>query len=164
MTINMAENLLSATASLTVGPLEPGDYTLFAQATDLSGNRADAAFQYAVRDTVIPPGEAQLGDSLAYVYPNPFSALASEGDGMTRFSLPATGGALVQIKIYDFSGMFVSTVFDGALPRTGFEPIWRAQNDHGEQVASGVYLAHIRMSAGGQTKEQIVRVAFKKKG
>ncbi len=83
---------------------------------------------------------------------------------MTRFSLPATGGAYVQIKIYDFSGLFVSTVFDGALPQTGFEPVWQGQNSHGGEVAGGVYLAHIRMSANGQTKEQIVKVAFKKQG
>ncbi|HEY3295941.1 MAG TPA: hypothetical protein VGL38_10920 [bacterium] len=163
LTIAIAENRRTATANLAVSGLERGEYTLFAQASDLSGNRTTAAFQFFVRDTVTPPGEPQLGDSIVYNYPNPFSLLPNEGGGMTRFSLPATGGAFVQIKIYDFSGQFVSTVFEGNLPSTGFEPVWRAQNDRGEQVASGVYLAHVRLKAGGQTKDQIVKVAFRNK-
>jgi hypothetical protein len=164
LTVDLAENRVSAVASLAVSDLAEGHYVLLAEGADMAGNRNSTAYSFSVTDTsTAPPVNPELGDSLVYNYPNPFSPLPGEGGGGTKFSVPASGGAMVQIKIYDFAGSFVRTVFDGPLPYTGYEPIWLAQNENGQQVASGVYLAHVRLTAGGETRQQIVKVAFRNK-
>jgi hypothetical protein len=163
LSITMAENRLSAVAALAVDNLAAGRYELLAEGADVSGNRSSAGFSYTVVDTTTNPPGGQLGDSAVYNYPNPFSSLPNEGGGMTHFSLPASGGTFVQIKIYDFSGLFVRTVFDGNLPFTGYEPAWRGENENGVEVAGGVYLARVQMRAGDQSRQQVLKVAYKRK-
>jgi len=81
----------------------------------------------------------------------------------THFRLPVTGigGVTASIKIYDFSGEYVATVFEG--PLTTNDIPWAFVNYNNEQVANGVYLAHVKTSASGKTREDIVKVAFKNK-
>ncbi|MBU0692760.1 hypothetical protein KKC97_08805, partial [bacterium] len=100
-------------------------------------------------------------DGETYNYPNPFTP----EDEYTTFVLPLeegfTGAATVKIAVYDLAGHFVANVWDG--PYYEGEPLtWRGVNEHGGEIANGVYLAHITVQAGGKTVENVVKVAYKK--
>lgn len=138
--------------------LTSGQYILYAEGADIMGNAAYANWTFVVYTEPQPePGEIIETES-AFNYPNPF-----EFGGETRFRIPVTGtlGVSVQIKVYDFAGQFVANVYDG--PYAGGDPIWNGRNENGETIANGVYLAHVITSAGGKTREDIVKVAFKNK-
>jgi hypothetical protein len=131
--------------------LEVGQYMLRAVVTDLGGNVAMAEWIYRVGE----PVPVIVGKS--YTWPNPFVP----GD-VAHFELGVGGEGLafVKIKIYDFAGQFVCTVFEGQY-QPGADICWDGQNDKG-YVANGVYLAHVVIEAGGKVSDEILKVAFKK--
>ncbi len=100
-----------------------------------------------------------LLNQIPYNYPNPFDA----GE-QTRFWLPLSdgGGAQVQIRIFDFAGQLVKDLYNGTVT-TATVIEWNGTNNAGARVANGVYLAHVRLGAGGGVKEDIVKVAFRSK-
>ena len=154
LTVTMSGNRRTATASLQVENL-PGDCRLYLEASDMAGNRLSMNWLYVT--AFIPPPARILDHETAYNYPNPFGP----GEG-THFWLPVTPGmgAHVEIKLYDFAGMYVATIYDGYL-MPGSEVEWTGRNGDGQMVANGVYLAHVITSADGKSKEDIVKVAFK---
>ncbi len=132
--------------------LEVGQYMLRAVVTDLGGNVAMAEWIYRVGEPV------PVISGKSYTWPNPFKPgetahfeLAVAGEGM----------AFVKIKVYDFAGQFVATVFEGNY-QPGQMIVWNGQNDKGQEVANGVYLAHVVIEAGGKVSDEILKVAFKK--
>ncbi len=150
----------SGTATLQVAApgLAVGDYILNAYVADIAGNSTTMSWTYRVRVLFVPEPFG-LGAEAPYVYPNPFMP----GD-IAKFHISLTGNvgsASLEIKIYDFSGQFVATVWDGSYSPSAGEPEWAGINENNEQVANGVYLAHVRVSAGGATREEILKVAFK---
>jgi hypothetical protein len=156
LTVTISGNRRTATAQLRVENL-PGDCRLYLEASDMAGNRLSMNWLYAT--AVIPPPAKILDHETAYNYPNPFGP----GEG-THFWLPVSPGtgAHVEIKLYDFAGMHVATIYEGYL-MPGTEIEWTGRNDDGQMVANGVYLAHVITSADGKSKEDIVKVAFKDK-
>jgi flagellar hook assembly protein FlgD len=126
-----------------------------AEVSDIAGNRATEQWPVRVGFKTIPL------DGETYNYPNPFT----KEDGYTTFVLPigedAGPGASVTIKIYDFSGRFVATVYDGVLADYGTPITWAGTNDKGEEVAPGVYMANVTVSGSGKTVNNIVKVAYK---
>jgi hypothetical protein len=155
----------TGTARLAVSNLAVGSYRLYAHLADIAGNGVDANWNYSVIDTTTPPVRPDsLTRESAYNYPNPFTP----ADGGTQFHLPivggGAGGSTVSIKIYDFSGQFVATVYEGAVTNAE-DPnlVWNGTNSDGEMVANGVYLAHVKTTVNGQVKEDVVKVAFKNK-
>lgn len=159
LTINLAESRAQANAMLRVGALPLGSYRLFAEASDLAGNRVDSIWTYTVGAAGEPETPADFVSGIPYNYPNPFDAGTN-----TRFWLPLSdgGGAQAQIRLFDFAGKPVKDLFSGAVTSaTVIE--WNGTNNSGERVANGVYLAHVRLSAGGRVKEDIVKVAFRSK-
>ncbi len=154
--VSIAGNGLTGYATLAFSSLTAGDYTLHAEVSDLAGNRATGEWtqRVGVREGVIG-GET-------YNYPNPFTP----EDGFTTFVLPLEAGSgrpdYVSIKVYDFSGRFVATVYEGSPSNNSTEYTWAGVNDNGEEIANGVYLANVKVSAGGKTVENVVKVAYKK--
>ncbi|NUO18032.1 proprotein convertase P-domain-containing protein [bacterium] len=154
--VSIAGNGLTGYATLAFTGLESGAYTLHAEVSDLAGNRATGEWGQRVGYPDILVG----GDT--YNYPNPFTP----EDGYTTFVLPieegSGNGAYVSIKIYDFSGRFVATVFEGSLADNNRAITWAGTNDQGEEVANGVYLANVTVTGTGKTVNNIVKVAYKK--
>jgi hypothetical protein len=156
-TVELSNNARSGRAFFTVETLESGWYDLFFQVEDVAGNRVTETWQYRVgtgEPQVDPNGET-------YNYPNPFTP----EDGYTTFVLPLeegfTGAATVKIAVYDLAGHFVVNVWDGPYYE-GESLTWHGTNEHGGEIANGVYLAHVSVQAGGTTAEHVVKVAYKK--
>jgi len=77
--------------------------------------------------------------ALGQNYPNPFNP-------QTRidYELPVT--SYVKISVYNLSGQFVRTLFEGEQSAGRYVVSWDGANANGERAASGVYL--VRMEAG----------------
>ncbi len=84
------------------------------------------------------------------------------GHGANALEAGSGNGAYVSIKMYDFSGRFVATVYEGTLADNNTAITWAGTNDKGEEVANGVYLANVTVSGDGKTVNNIVKVAYKK--
>jgi len=157
MDVNMNALGTEALVRLTVSnPLARGTYVLYAECANVAGNRGEGNWTFIVSGFDAPD---VIETETAYNYPNPF-----EYGEETHFVVPIMGGGVgsfVRINIYDFAGQHVRKVFEGTWMNV--EPIWDGRNDDGEFVANGVYLAQVVTQAGGQTKEDIVKVAFKNK-
>jgi len=79
------------------------------------------------------PGGARV--SLA-AYPNPFNPHLT-----IRFSLPTEAeGTLI---VYDVTGRQVRVLKTGQLTQSANEIVWYGQDDHGQDVASGVYFVRL---------------------
>jgi hypothetical protein len=154
--VSIASNGRSGSARINVLSLAVGDYKLYFEVTDIAGNRATGTYSYRVgTNEPIVGGET-------FNYPNPFTP----EDGYTTFHLPfeagSGAGAFASIKIYDLAGNYVYTVFEGAIADASQELRWYGRSDGGEEVANGVYLAHVSVSGGGKSVETVVKVAYKK--
>jgi hypothetical protein len=85
---------------------------------------------------------AQIAAGRFVVYPNPYKPSRHGNMGVTFTNLKQ--GA--EIKIYNIAG---ELVFSGKVPADG-SFTWNAENNHGYQAASGVYIYHIK--SGGKTQ------------
>ncbi len=74
--------------------------------------------------------------------PNPFSTL--NPSTTIRFNLPQT--AQVKLNIYNMLGQKVRTLVAGRFEAGSHQAIWNGRNDHGRQIASGVYFLQMRAS------------------
>jgi hypothetical protein len=82
--------------------------------------------------------------------PNPFNPQTT-----LRFVLPSAGQ--VQLAIFDIAGHRVATLVDGHLEGGEHQVIWRATDDSGRRVASGVYVARL---AAGERVESVRMVVL----
>ena len=79
------------------------------------------------------PSEYKLENA----YPNPFNPSTK-----IRFSLP--NNEKVRLEIYDIKGKLVNSLIDSEFISAGsHESTWNGNNNRGEKVSSGVYLARI---------------------
>ncbi len=69
-------------------------------------------------------------------YPNPFNPQTT-----LRFEIPETIQHRVSLMIYDMTGRRVRTLVDGQVAPGYHETLWRGDDDQGQQVSSGVYVA-----------------------
>ncbi len=87
---------------------------------------------------------------LSQNYPNPFNPSSS-----IEFSVPKSCD--VRLEIYDTSGKIVRRLIDGERYEPGvYKVVWDGTDDHGNRVASGIYL--YRMIAGSYvaTKKMVL--------
>lgn len=84
------------------------------------------------------------------IYPNPWKANLHTGRNMTFSDLPSTGAT---IKLFTVSGHWIKT-----LKPTTPTIEWDLTNDHGDHVASGIYLYLISTPAGDKKTGQIVLI------
>jgi hypothetical protein len=133
--------------------LDVGQYMLRVTVTDVGGNVAMGEWIYRVGEKI-----PVLTGKKSYTWPNPFVP----GDA-AHFELGVAGDgmAFVRIKVYDFAGQYVATVYEGQY-QPGQSIEWRGVNASGQEVANGVYLAHVVIEAGGKVSDEILKVAFKK--
>jgi hypothetical protein len=78
-------------------------------------------------------------------YPNPFNPT-------TTISFELDFAADVFLAIYDVRGEMVKTLDSGFHPKGVKSTVWHGKNNHGQPVASGVYL--VRLSVGGLNEVQ----------
>jgi hypothetical protein len=85
------------------------------------------------------PGSLPTSFALGQNYPNPFNPSTT-----IEFSLPVR--AAVQLELFNILGQRVKTVYNQDMEAGNYAVVWRGDDDHGNQVASGVYF--YRLSAG----------------
>jgi len=94
--------------------------------------------------------EGRLALALHPLRPNPTS-----GSTSIRFDIPDHSGP-AHLIIYNVRGQVVRTIVDGPVDRGRHEQNWDGADDHGRQVASGVYFA--RLAVDGRSSDQKVMV------
>ena len=94
-----------------------------------------------VPDQVVPQVTA-----LRNVYPNPFNPQTT-----IVFDLAREGRA--EIAIYDLKGSLVRTLTDDQLGVGRHEAVWNGTDNHGQRVASGVYMARMRAGDYSEMKK-----------
>ena len=91
---------------------------------------------------VTPPVAIEEGDGIAQYpteyqlsqnFPNPFNPATT-----IQFSCPKTGW--VRLDVYNILGKRVTTLVDGIHQGGTYDVSWKAVDDHGQPVASGVYI------------------------
>jgi hypothetical protein len=78
-------------------------------------------------------------------YPNPFNPTTQ-----IRLDVPETANA--SLMIYDITGRLVRTLFEGTMAAGRYTYMWDSRDDHGAQVATGMYL--YRLSTPHYTASQ----------
>jgi hypothetical protein len=81
--------------------------------------------------------------------PNPLT-------GTTEISFTLSRPQSVALKIFDASGRLVRKLTDGVLPAGQHSALWNRRDDHGRQVASGIYF--YSLNAQGQRRSSWVVV------
>jgi predicted extracellular nuclease len=84
-------------------------------------------------------GQMPLEYSLSQNYPNPFNPVTR-----LTYTLPQAGA--VKIEIFNVTGQKVRTLVDGTMSAGQHTLTWRSVDDHGNEVASGLYFC--RFQAG----------------
>ena len=79
-------------------------------------------------------GQSRLFDS----YPNPFNARTTIGFELDRRQP-------VSLRVHNLTGQRVTTLAEGVYPEGAFAVSWDGRDDRGREVASGVYLARLRL-------------------
>ena len=114
------------------------------QGSGLARGRELPAFPYPtaiIEDTGTLPERFELSQN----YPNPFNR------GTTiRFALPASGK--VELAIYDLAGQRVMTLVKEERSAGRYALLWEGRDDHGRELASGVYLYRLRTGDGKQVE------------
>ena len=80
-------------------------------------------------------GQSRLFDS----YPNPFNARTTIGFELDRRQP-------VSLRVHNLTGQRVATLAEGVYPEGAFAVSWDGRDDRGREVASGVYLARLRLA------------------
>jgi len=83
-----------------------------------------------------------LGSSL----PNPFI-----GRTLVSYAVPTPGR--VELAIYDCSGMLVRTLHTGPEKAGNHQAVWTGSDEHGRQVAGGVYFCRLQSGNFTATKK-----------
>lgn len=78
------------------------------------------------------PTSSSLGDA----YPNPFNPQTT-----IRFSLPWV--AAISVDVYNTQGQIIRTLVDQEMGPGEFQVTWDGRDDHGAEVATGVYVYRI---------------------
>ncbi len=82
-------------------------------------------------------------------YPNPFNSSTT-----LRYWIAAAGP--VQLEVFDLSGQRVATLVRAQQPAGSHEVQWDGSNHHGALVASGLYLARLRVEQEDQVRKVLL--------
>ncbi len=114
----------------------------------LHGDMDASAMMNEVRTGADVSGDDLILHNLIYNYPNPVN-----GD-LTRFRYTAVNADRVEIFIYDYAGKFVEHLQQIPVKGQVNEILWKTDG-----LASGVYIARVRLSGAGTTKQIILKPA-----
>jgi flagellar hook assembly protein FlgD len=70
--------------------------------------------------------------------------------------LPDPGVA--EVRVFDVRGREVRTLLRAELEPGAHQVYWDGRDDGGRDVASGVYLAQVRLTSGGRHDQQVRKV------
>ncbi len=103
--------------------------------------------------SVAEPQEGALprGFGLQQNYPNPFNPSTQ-----IAYALPAPGE--VDLGIYNAAGQLIRRLQQSLLPAGYYTTTWNAETDDGNRVASGVYLARLRLHANGRAWQDSMKM------
>jgi hypothetical protein len=102
-------------------------------ARDTQNRRVDLAAS-------VPPAKPVVA-GLRPVSPNPF-----RGSATLEFGLAAAGSA--ELSVYSVDGRLVRSLASGACAAGSHRLTWNGRDDHGAEVAPGIYFARLRTAAG----------------
>jgi hypothetical protein len=111
--------------------------------------------QAIIDSTTDAPENRDLDDSLPRVtllhqnVPNPFNPTTT-----LRFDVAWSGN--VDLRIHDVAGRLVRKLFSAELDRKSYQFVWDGRDETGRQVASGIYLAHLRTVDAALSKKLVV--------
>ena len=81
--------------------------------------------------------------------PNPFNPVTT-----IHYALPASAAA--KLEIFRVDGGLVRTLVDRALPAGRHQAVWDGRDDHGRQVASGMYVYRFRAGSFTESRRMIL--------
>ncbi len=129
---------------------------------DFGWSTADtsAGFRIVSGPTAVPAAETDLNPlglvtSLHPNFPNPFNPATT-----LRFSLAAE--AQFELAVFDLTGRRIADLAAGKWPAGRYVLPWSGSDAAGHQVASGVYLARLRVSTGGRAATWLQRLTLLK--
>jgi len=131
----------SETSDYVDAAMVTGDNYYIVTAVDVHDNESDASPAVSLTSMSVDGGEG-VPDvfALHQNYPNPFNPITN-----IRFDVPEN--SMVSMAIYDLLGHKVRTLINYEM-NAGFHSIqWNGTNDHGNPLASGMYI--YRINAGG---------------
>jgi len=131
----------SETSDYVDAAMATGDNFYIVTAVDVHDNESDASAAVSLTSMFVDGG-AGVPDvfALHQNYPNPFNPITN-----IRFDVPEN--SMVTMAIYDLLGHKVRTLINYEM-NAGFHSIkWNGTNDHGNPLASGMYI--YRINAGG---------------
>jgi hypothetical protein len=107
---------------------------------------------YATMDASFSPKIIPVTYKLLQNYPNPFNPSTT-----IKFGIPESGdNKLVSLKIFNILGQEVSTLLNGNMKAGYHEVKWNGLNQHGFQVASGVYFYRLLGEGIHQVKKMVL--------
>jgi hypothetical protein len=83
------------------------------------------------------------------VYPNPFNPRTT-----VRYTLPSRGR--VSVRVYDATGAFVATLYDGERNAGAYSADWDGRAATGAFASSGVYFARVDHNGSSRTKKMVL--------
>jgi len=144
----------SAAVELRIHPSGLRTDTLYSGRLRITGNTPDIGVLRVGLQTSNPVSVGEAGEvPTAFVleqnYPNPFNPQTR-----IRFSLIAM--EQVRLHIFDILGRRVRTMVNEQLPAGRHEVVWDGKGDHGEQLASGVYVYRIAAGSFVSVKKMLM--------
>ena len=91
------------------------------------------------------PGTSSLQQNV----PNPFNST-------TRLAYRLASAGPTRLDIFNVTGQRVRTLVDEVQPAGFYQAIWDARDQHGSDVAAGVYLARLRYPGGMQIRRLLL--------
>jgi hypothetical protein len=144
--------------TLSYGDLDSGatrveEFALFGYDTTLvttdSLARLIDATVTSVRNIRAETGNLPESYQLEQNFPNPFNA-----NTLIRFSVPRESH--VRLDVFDILGRRVKTLVDERLTAGYKQVTWDGRNEHGDQVASGVYFYRIKSDESQKTRKMVL--------
>ena len=130
-----------------------GTYTIQLTVHDRAGNSVTDQIQFTIVPVPVIPAELVITE--AFIYPNPMNT--EEG---ANFRLNLSANADVQIRIYDFAGREVRSIYQYAGGKSNVDIKWDGRNENGTKLARGAYFARITANDGKKIVETVVKVAI----
>jgi hypothetical protein len=128
-------------------------------AVDIDVTATDGAGNFQVLEITTSADVVDLFNIKSY--PNPFDPAAGENANIVyTLSKPAH----VTISIYDFAGAHVKTIVDQHRGSGTYTDMWMGVNGGGEPVASGAYIAYIKVEDSYKTVTRNLKIGVVKGG
>jgi hypothetical protein len=138
----------------SAGDWDPEECKIICWLQDRSGNKVvlqaeSANIRDLSSDDSTDAPEADLGFSLGAAYPNPFNP-------KTVLPIRMDEAGSLSVEILTVDGRLVKQLHSGYLDSGSHEFTWDGQDERGQSVASGIYLARSFGSGGGSSQRLVL--------